>query len=459
MTASTTDPRTGVDPHRVAELTERENAVFAQRHPRCAAGHERARASMPDGVPMSWMAKWAGPFPLQVAEAAGSRFRCADDVEFVDLCLGDTGAMTGHSPPAAVAAVAEQAARGITLMLPSADGPVVAEELAGRFGLPQWQFTLSATDANRHVIRYARHLTGRPKVLVADACYHGSVDETFATLDESGHVVPRRGNIGPPVPPGATTAVVQFNDVEALERELATGEVACVLMEPAMTNVGIVLPEPGYHEALRSLTAQHGTLLVLDETHTLCAGPGGMTAADGLSPDVVTMGKAIGSGVPCGAFGMTAEIAERVRRSVELEDIDVGGIGGTLAGNALSLAAMRATLQQVLTPEAFAVMLPLGARWADGVAGVLAERGVPWHVTRIGARAEYAFAPRPPRTGREAAAADDFPLQTLLHLSALNAGILLTPFHNMALMAPTTTAEDVDRHTAAFDACLAELVA
>jgi glutamate-1-semialdehyde aminotransferase len=450
---------TGIDPARVAALTARENEVFRHRHPRCGTLHERARASMPGGVPMSWMAKWAGPFPLRVAAAAGSRFSCADDVEFVDLCLGDTGAMTGHSPPAAVAAMSEQLARGITLMLPTADAAAVAEELADRFGLPQWQFTVSATDANRHVIRYSRHLTGRPKVLVADACYHGSVDETFATLEGDGSVVPRRGNIGPPVPPSATTSVVQFNDVAALERELATGEIACVLMEPAMTNVGIVLPEPGYHDALRSLTEQHRTVLVLDETHTLCAGPGGMTAADQLRPDVVTLGKAIGSGIPCGAFGMTADFADRVRRSVGMEDIDVGGIGGTLAGNALSLAAMRATLQHVLTPEAFAAMLPLGARWADGVAGVLAERQVPWHVTRIGARAEYAFAPRPPRTGREAAAADDFPLQTLLHLSALNAGILLTPFHNMALMAPTTTAEDVDRHTAAFADCLAELTA
>ncbi len=448
---------TEIDPARVAALTEREDEAFARRHPRCRALHERALASMPGGVPMSWMVKWAGPFPLSVARATGSRFHCADELEFVDLCLGDTGAMTGHSPPAAVAAVAEQLTRGITFMLPTADAPVVAEELAARFGLPQWQFTLSATDANRHVIRYARHLTGRPRVLVADACYHGSVDETFATLDGYGHVVARRGNIGPPVPPAATTSVVQFNDVAALERELATGEVACVLMEPAMTNVGIVLPEPGYHDALRSLTERYGTVLVLDETHTLCAGPGGMTAAEGLRPDVVTLGKAIGSGVPCGAFGMTADLADRVRRSIDLEDIDVGGIGGTLAGNALSLAAMRATLQHVLTPEAFATMLPLGARWAEGVAGVIEAHDVPWHVTRIGARAEYAFASRAPRTGRQAAAADDFGLQTLLHLSALNAGVLLTPFHNMALMAPTTTTEDVDRHTAAFADCLAEL--
>jgi glutamate-1-semialdehyde 2,1-aminomutase len=440
-----------VDAPAVARLTDDESRRLAGEHPRCAALHERARASMPGGVPMSWMSKWAGPFPLHVTEAQGSRFTCADGIEHVDLCLGDTGAMTGHSPAPTVAAVRQQVARGITVMLPTGDAAVVAEELGRRFGLPQWQFTLSATDANRHVLRYARHLTGRPRVLVMDYSYHGSVDEAFATVDPSGRVVPRRGNIGPPVDPAVTTAVVQFNDVDALERELRRGDVACVLAEPAMTNVGIVLPEPGYHEALRRLTRETGALLVIDETHTLCAGPGGMTAADGLEPDVVTIGKAIGGGIPCGAFGLTAELADRIRRSVELEDIDVGGIGGTLAGNALSLAAMRATLTEVLTDDAYAHMLPLGRRWADGVAAVLERTGLPWHVTRLGARAEYAFAPRPPRTGSDAAEADDFALQTLLHLHALNRRLLLTPFHNMALMAPTTTTQDVDAHTAAFD--------
>ncbi len=447
------------EPGRVAQLTAAEVRRLTGDHPRCAALHERARASMPNGVPMSWMAKWAGPFPLHVTEAQGSRFVCADGIEHVDLCLGDTGAMTGHSPAPTVAAVQRQVARGITVMLPTEDAALVGEELTRRFGLPQWQFTLTATDANRHVLRYARHLTGRPRVLVMDLSYHGSVDEAFATLDDAGRVVARRGNIGAPVDPAVTTAVVQFNDLAALERELSRGDVACVLLEPAMTNIGIVLPEPGYHAELRRLTRETGTLLVVDETHTLCAGPGGMTARDGLEPDVVTMGKAIGGGIPSGAFGMTAELADRVRRSVELEDIDVGGIGGTLAGNALSLAAMRATLTEVLTDDAYVTMLPLGQRWADGVAGVLERRGMPWHVTRLGARAEYAFSPGQPRTGREAAASDDFGLQTLLHLSALNRRLLLTPFHNMALMAPTTTAADVDQHTAAFDDVVASLLA
>lgn len=344
-------------------------------------------------------------------------------------------------------------------MLPTADAALAAAELARRFGLPQWQFTLSATDANRHVIRYARQVTGKPKVLVFDWCYHGTVDETFATLSEDGAVIERRGNIGAPVPPSQTTVVVPFNDLAALEAALAVGDVACVLLEPAMTNIGVVLPDPGYHEALRQLASAHGALLVMDETHTLCAGPGGCTAAWGLTPDVVVVGKTIGGGIPAAAFGLSQALSDRVQLSVALEDIDVGGIGGTLAGNALSMAAVRATLTEVLTDAAFVQMVALAVRWADGVQGVLDRTGAPWHVTRIGCRAEYAFSPTAPHDGAEAASADDFELQQYLHLHALNRGLLLTPFHNMALISPVTTEQDVDRHTAAFAECAAELFA
>ena len=446
----------GVDRARLAALHERELAMFIQARPRSAALHAQAQRNMPGGVPMSWMVKWPGPYPVYVESAQGAHFTCVDGIDHVDLCLGDTGAMSGHSPAATVAAVREQVGRGITAMLPTADAPVAAAELARRFGLPQWQFTLSATDANRHVIRYARHVTGRSKVLVFDWCYHGTVDETFATL-EDGAVVPRRGNIGPPVPPSETTLVVPFNDLPALEAALATGEVACILLEPAMTNIGIVLPDPGYHEALRRLASEAGALLVMDETHTLCAGPGGCTAAWGLDPDVVVVGKTIGGGVPAAAFGLTQELSDRIQRSVGLEDIDVGGIGGTLAGNALSLAAVRATMTEVLTDDAFERMIALAQRWSDGVQGVLDATNAPWHVTRIGCRAEYAFARTAPRDGAEAAAADDFALQQYLHLHALNRGLLLTPFHNMALFSPATTEADVDQHTAAFAECAGEL--
>ncbi|WP_407342355.1 transaminase [Pengzhenrongella phosphoraccumulans] len=439
-----------------------EHRRFVGDHPRCGELAAAGRAHMPLGVPMSWMAKWPGAFPVHVVDAVGARFTCADGLEHADLCLGDTGAMSGHSPAATVAAVQRQAARGMTAMLPTPDAAPVAAELTRRFGrgpepVTQWQFTLSATDANRHLLRYARQVTGRPKVLVFDYCYHGSVDESFATLDAAGRVVARRGNIGAPVPLAETTVVVPFNDVAALAAALAVGDVAAVLAEPAMTNIGIVLPDPGFHDALRALTRAHGTVLIIDETHTLCVGPGGAVRAWELEPDAVVVDKTIGGRIPAAAFGMTASLAALVHASVALEDIDVGGVGGTLAGNALSMAAVRATLTQVLTDDVFASMTALAARWTAGVQGVLDDVGLPWHVTQLGARAEYAFSLAPPRDGAQAAADDDFPLQQYLHLQALNRRVLLTPFHNMALMSPATTTTDVDAHTDAFAEAAATL--
>ena len=449
-----------IDRDRLAAAQRVEVDRLVDTHPRCAELANAGRAHMPSGVPMIWMAKWPGPFAVHVAEASGAHFVCADGVEHVDLCLGDTGAMCGHSPGPTVAAICRQVGRGITAMLPTADAAVVAAELTRRFGagpstVSRWQFTLSATDANRHLLRYARHVTGRSKVLVVDYCYHGTVDESFATRSTDPRtgapvVVPRRGTIGAPVPPAMTTVVVPFNDVPALAEALATGEVAAVLLEPAMTNIGIVLPEPGYLDAVRRLTRASGTILIADETHTLCAGPGGCTAAWGLDPDAVVVGKTIGGGIPAAAFGTTAELSRRIAASVELEDIDVGGVGGTLAGNALSMAAMRATLTEVLTDDVFVGMTALARQWSDGVRDVIDIADLPWHVTQLGARAEYGFSPDQPRDGAAAAAADDFPLQQYLHLQALNRGVLLTPFHNMALMSPATTGADVDAHTVAF---------
>jgi glutamate-1-semialdehyde 2,1-aminomutase len=439
-------------------LMAREQNKFVAERPRSKVLFDRARKSLLGGVPMNWMAKWAGAFPPFVREAQGAHLVDVDGHRYIDFCLGDTGAMTGHSPFETVAAVEEQARRGLTLMLPSEDSVWVGEELQRRFGLPYWQFTLTATDANRFSIRLARQITGRPMILVFNWCYHGSVDETFATLHE-GVTVPRRGNIGPPVHPAVTTRVVEFNDAEALERELACGDVACVLAEPAMTNVGIVPPAPGFHRVLRDLTRKHGTLLIMDETHTICAGPGGCTQADALEPDLLVFGKAIGGGVPGAAYGVTQQVADRIQARHSLEDCDTGGIGGTLAGNALSLAAMRATLEHVLTASAFQSMIPLAESWAAGVRGAIEEFGVPWHVTRLGCRAEYLFASRTPGNGTEAHDAMDFELERFLHLYAMNRGILLTPFHNMALMSPQTKAEDIDRHTQVFRGGLQELVA
>jgi glutamate-1-semialdehyde 2,1-aminomutase len=342
-------------------------------------------------------------------------------------------------------------------MLPSEDSLWVGEEMRRRFGLPYWQFCLTATDANRFTLRLARAITGRPKVLVYNYCYHGSVDESVISIVD-GAPGPRPGSIGPQVDPTVTTRVVEFNDVAALEEALAHEDVACVLAEPALTNIGIVLPEPGYHDALRELTRGYGTYLVIDETHTICAGPGGATQAWGLEPDFLTIGKPLASGVPAACYGMSEEVAERTQAFMEsLPTTDVGGVGGTLSGNALSLAAMRATLEHVLTDEAFARMIPLGERWTDGVQAAIDAHRLPWTVQRLGCRAEYWFCPEPPTDGGTAAELDDHDLAQYTHLYALNRGILLTPFHNMALMSPATAEADVDLHSRVFEEMAAEL--
>ncbi|HYV18895.1 MAG TPA: aspartate aminotransferase family protein [Verrucomicrobiae bacterium] len=438
------------DRDRLRQALERETTRFVETHPRSRALFERARRSLLAGVPMHWMVRWPGGFPVVVEEGSGGRFRDVDGHDYVDFCLGDTGAMTGHAPPAVADAVADRMRRGATFMLPVEEAMVVAEELQRRFGLPSWQYAVSATDANRFAIRIARHLTGRAKILVFNWAYHGTVDEAFIVLDEEGRGVARPGNIGPPVDPAVTTRVVEFNDVAALESALAPQDVACVLAEPAMTNIGIILPEPGFHRTLRELTRRTGTLLVLDETHTLSAGPGGCTKAWGLEPDLLTLGKAIAGGVPGAVYGLSAHVAERIRPRIKDDESDAGGIGGTLAGNALSIAAMRATLASVLTPERFDETTRLAARWAGGVESVIRERRLPWHVVTLGCRAEYWFRPTPPKNGGEAAASVDPELDRYMHLAALNRGFLITPFHNMALVAPGTTTTDVDGHTAAF---------
>jgi glutamate-1-semialdehyde 2,1-aminomutase len=331
--------------------------------------------------------------------------------------------------------------------------------MARRFGLPYWSFTLTATDANRFVIRWARALTGRTKIVVHNWCYHGTVDETFAALDGEGNVVSREGNTGAPVPLDETTRVVEINDLAGLEAALAHGDVAACLFEPALTNIGIVLPEPGYHEGVRELCTKYGTLLIIDETHTISAGPGGCTKAWGLRPDFVTIGKTLGAGIPSAAYGISSELAERIYSNTDWETADVGGTGGTLAGNALSLAAMRATLSEVMTDEAFERMIDLGERFEQGVQGVIDSRQLPWHVTRLGCRVEYLFRADRASNGAEAAAGQDQELDAFIHLFLLNRGILMTPFHNMSLMSPATTAEDVDLHTELFAQAADELTA
>lgn len=445
----------------MAHLMARENASFVALHPESAARSKVAREHLWGGVPMPWMTRWPGEFPLFFDAASGARFTDVDGIEYVDFCLGDTGAMTGHGLPQVAAALYTQAQRGITTMLPNDDAAWVAGELASRFGLPYWQMAMTATDANRFVLRFARHITGRPRVLVFNYCYHGTVDETFAVLSssgpDSGSVVTRPGSIGPAVNPSQTTVVVEFNDLAALEAALAVGDIACVLAEPALTNVGIVLPAPGYHEALRALTRKYGTLLVIDETHTICAGPGGATAAWGLEPDFFVIGKTIGGGMPAAAYGMSAAVADALADDLLTGTIDCSGVGGTLTGNALALAAVRATLSSTLLASDFDYMVPLASSWAAGVQTVIDEFELPWNVQQLGCRAEYWFCPPPPNGGLAHDAIDD-ELDQLMHLYALNRGILMTPFHNMALMSPFHTQAEIDLHTSVFRSLVAELV-
>jgi glutamate-1-semialdehyde 2,1-aminomutase len=445
------------DRSKLAELLKSEEQLFHKTHPKSYELYQRARKSLHGGVPMLWMIRWAGSFPVFVKEAKGAHFTDVDGNSYIDLCLGDTGAMTGHSPEATVNAIQSQLQKGITLMLPYEEVIWVGEELQRRFGLPYWQFTLTATDANRFALRMARMITGRPKILVFNYCYHGSVDESFIVLDEEGTPMSRPNNMGPQIDPLLTTKVIEFNDVAALETVLSGQDVAAVLAEPVMTNIGIIHPEPGYHDALREMTRKYGTYLIIDETHTICTGPGGYTSAHGLQPDFLTVGKPLAGGVPAAVYGFTEEVGQAFTERLDVDDADVGGIGGTLAGNALSIAAMKATLQQVLTDEFYSKAIALQECFTEGVESIIKEFDLPWIVKQLGNRSEYWFRPTPPKNGGEAFAAIDHELDRYMHLFALNRGILMTPFHNMALISPEITQEDVNYHTKVFREAVSSL--
>jgi glutamate-1-semialdehyde 2,1-aminomutase len=451
----------GVDLEKVGGLLEQEQARFEVTHHSSKALYVRGLECFLYGTPMHWMQQWPGTYPIYVAEAVGAHLTDVDGQEYVDFALGDTGAMFGHANPAVVDAIEAQLRRGATMMLPTEDSLWVGEDLVRRFGLPYWQVTTSATDANRFIIRLCRMITGRGKIVTFNWNYHGSVDETQVEFDETKGMVPRTG-----VHPNAmhheqTTRLVEFNDVEALEEALRHDDVACVLTEPLLTNIGMVPPLPGYHEALRGLTREYGVPLVIDETHTISTGPGGYTRAYGLEPDFFVLGKSIAGGVPVAVWGASREMAERIWSVLPHfrpgDPINHFGFGGTLAGSALQMAAIRATLEKVMTEENYLHMAALAERLARGVSQILERRALPWHVTRIGARVEYLFSPRPPRSGGEAHLARNAVLEAYIHLYLLNRGVLLTPFHNMALMCPFTHADDVDLHNRLLDECLEAL--
>jgi glutamate-1-semialdehyde 2,1-aminomutase len=447
----------GVDRARLRRLAERERAAFAERNPKSAAAYAGA-GHLFGQVPMTWMNKNAGGFPVYAAAARGARITDIDGHDYIDFCLGDTGAMAGHSPEPVVEAVQRQLTeKGVTTMLPTEDAALVGAELSRRFGLPYWSFALTATDANRWAIRLLRAVSGRSKILFNSYCYHGSVDESLIVVGPDGQGMSREGNVGAPTDVTETSRVAEFNDLPQLEEQLRHGDVAAVLMEPALTNIGIVLPQPGYLEGVRELTRKHGTYLINDETHTFSAGPGGATKAWGLQPDVVTIGKAIAGGIPIGAYGLSGELNKALIERDDLDLVDMGGVGGTLAGNPVSMAAARATLEQVLTDATFGGMISTATAFAEGLRKLIETYALPWSVSQLGARVEYRFANPAPVSGTESAATADAELEDFLHTYLANRGILLTPFHNMVLMSPATTLDDVQRHHEVFAAALEEL--
>jgi glutamate-1-semialdehyde 2,1-aminomutase len=441
----------------IAAMLDAERGQFAAANPRSAALAKEAARHWHRGVPFHWMLDWGTPFPLFADKAVGAELWDVDGHRYDDFCLGDTGSMFGHSPAPVAAALARQGARGLTYMLPTEDAVVVADELASRFQLPFWQVTSSASEANRAVIRWARGITGRDKVLVFNGCYHGAVDDVFVDL-RGGVPELRKSLVGQVYDVREHTVVIEFNDLAALEAALSKGDIACVLAEPAMTNVGMVLPDPGYLTALRQLTARHDVLLVWDETHTISTGYGGHTGTHGPLPDMFVLGKPVAGGVPCAVYGFSAEVAERMERCREEGEKGHSGIGTTLSANALALAAMRACLTEVMTPAAYAHMLPLAEELAAKTRAVIAANGLDWHVTHVGSRGEFICDPTPARNGTEARAKMHGPLEHALHLFLINRGVLIAPFHNMTLVSPATTSNQVDRLAEVLDDCLKNLI-
>ncbi|MEY4554666.1 MAG: hypothetical protein RL197_1093 [Actinomycetota bacterium] len=448
-----------IDRNRLTSLFEDEQKLFQSRNPKSKAAYEAAD-NLFGRVPMTWMNKKAGGFPIYFDRASGNRIWDIDGHEYIDFALGDTGAMAGHSNPVVVEAITKRISQqgGMTTMLPTEDAQWVAKNLTERFGMAKWSFSLTATDANRWAIRLVRAITGKPKILFNAYCYHGSVDEALIVVGPDGEGMSRPGNVGSPVDVTETSRVAEFNDLEGLERQLKNGDVAAVLMEPALTNIGIVLPEPGYLDGVRALTRKYDALLIIDETHTFSAGWGGMTLRDSLEPDIFVIGKAIAGGIPTGTYGLSESFAERVLERTDLDLVDMGGVGGTLAGNPLSVAAMRATLEKVLTKDAFEKMIDLATYFTDGVNDLFDRYDLPWSINQLGTRAEYRFAKPYPLTGTAAYESADAELEDFLHLYLVNRGVLLTPFHNMALMCPTTTKADVDRHHEVFEEAIQALV-
>jgi glutamate-1-semialdehyde 2,1-aminomutase len=445
-----------IDRAAISALRDREVERFVVANPNSRA-HAARSESWFQGVPFHWMLDWPSPFPIVAESAHGATLTSIDGQIFDDFCLGDTASMFGHSPPALAAALAAQAERGLSYMLPTGKAAEVGDMLAAMFGLPHWQVTTTASEANRAVIRWCRGLTGHDRILIFNGCYHGAVDDVFVDLRD-GMAVTRPSLIGQVQDLRPTTTVIEFNDVAALEAALRGGDVACVLAEPVMTNIGMVRDAPGYLDTLRRLCSETGTLLVFDETHTISSGYGGHSKAHGPMPDIMVIGKSIGGGVPCAVYGFTAEVAARMEVLNRSRPPGHSGIGTTLSANALAISAMHAMLGQVITRDAYAHMLGMADRLVAGLNGLIERHALDWHVAHVGARVEFVCTATPPRNGSEARAAMDPELEAAIHLYLANRGILLAPFHNMMLLSPATEAAQVDRLLHALESCIGELL-
>ena len=452
---------TMIPPEAVSCFLSRQVARFTAGNPRSIALGQDAAAHFLFGVPMHWMRDWPTPSPLFVEHARGGHLVTVDGHELVDFCLGDTGAMFGHSPPPIARVLAEHGANGLTTMLPGPDAAAVGEQLSQRFGLPCWQMAATASDANRFALRWARAVTGRPVILVFDGCYHGTVDDTLVdrvVTQEASRTVMRPSLLGQVQDLTLTTRVVPFNDIEAVRAALADGQVACVLTEPVLTNIGMVLPEPGFLEALQMEAAQAGSLFIVDETHTISCGPGGYSRMHGLKPDMLVLGKPIAGGLPAAVYGFTSALARRMEHVKADAPPGHSGIGTTLSAGLLSIRLMHTMLREVMTAANYAHMISLSMKIAAGLEAVIAKHALPWCVTQIGARCEYQFCAQRPRNGAQARAAMQDQLEGALHLALLNQGVLLTPFHNMVLTCPDHSREDAARLIHAFDTALVELM-
>ncbi|MCA3488232.1 MAG: aspartate aminotransferase family protein [Rhodobacter sp.] len=447
----------GVRRNRLEAMATREARRYARSRPRTRAALAEGAATWLDGVPMHWMKDWPMPHPMLVARATGARLTDIDGFGIDDFCLGDTGSMFGHSPAPVARAIRRQARRGLTFMLPTEDALEAGRLLTRRFGAFRWQIATTATDANRFALRVARAVTGRPKVLVFNGCYHGTVDDIFVTI-RNGKTVNRPGLLGQVADLSLVATAVEFNDIYAVEAALKTGEIAAILTEPVMTNSCMVLPDPGFHRALRDLSRRHGAVLILDETHTISSGPGGYTRVHGLEPDMFVVGKCVAGGMPAAVWGMADALADRYLAVNAGRDPGHSGMGTTLSANPMQFACLRATLEEVMTEAAYARMEQGAARLAAGLAAVIAAHAAPWHVVRVGARVEFICAPGPLRNGSDAAQAHQPDLEAAIHTALLNRGCLIAPFHNMMLVSPATKKRQIDRLIAAFDEILTDLL-